>query len=162
MLASDKFSDNLFWTKVTVMPSGCWEWQGTKTTEGYGRVKRRKFNPNGLHRNLATHRYAYYLRHGVFPSDFACHTCDNRICCNPDHLFNGTPTENMQDCANKGRTYNGDQKGESNGNAKLTRDSVIEIKSLLKSMNNIELGNKFNVSHSMISRIRLGKSWAHI
>src|SRR5262245_30404599 len=33
----------------------------------------------------------------------ACHTCDNRPCVNPDHLFEGTKGDNARDSIKKGR-----------------------------------------------------------
>ena len=41
------------------------------------------------------------------------HTCDNRACCNPEHLVLGTQSENIQDCHNKGRFTQGFQDGHS-------------------------------------------------
>lgn len=34
---------------------------------------------------------------------YACHHCDNRTCCQPEHLFEGTPSDNVQDMMAKGR-----------------------------------------------------------
>lgn len=52
------------------------------------------------------HRYAYTVAKGPIPEGlFVCHSCDERACCNPDHLWVGTREENMQDSKRKGRHY---------------------------------------------------------
>lgn len=76
---------------------GCWEWQGA-TASGYGRVK-------VWRKVVSAHRLAFQL---AFPEVDVkgfdvCHKCDNRRCCNPEHLFKGTRSDNMQDCKRKGR-----------------------------------------------------------
>lgn len=46
----------------------------------------------------------YQFYKGPIPNKaFVCHSCDNPKCCNPDHLWAGTPRDNMKDCTNKGR-----------------------------------------------------------
>lgn len=85
-------------TLVTVTSRGCWEWNHGRTSYGYGLGVL-----NG--RRVMAHRMIWYLKDGVYPSpnDFICHRCDNPPCCNPDHLFIGTQTDNMRDCVDKGR-----------------------------------------------------------
>lgn len=76
--------------------TGCWLWLGT-IKGGYGNVA-------FCGRTMRTHRLAYELTHGPIPSGLCvCHRCDTPSCCNPDHLFLGTPNDNNQDKIRKGR-----------------------------------------------------------
>lgn len=73
--------------------TGCWEWQGAKNDQGYGRVVF-----EGRHQNA--HRVAFELAHGRKPN--VCrHACDNRGCVNPGHLLDGTARDNAQDTARR-------------------------------------------------------------
>jgi predicted HTH domain antitoxin len=54
------------------------------------------------------HKVAWILTNGPIPNGLmVCHKCDNPPCCNPNHLFLGTQTENMQDALAKGRHGHG-------------------------------------------------------
>lgn len=79
-------------------PDECWEWTGATNGVGYGKMTVRK------RQRLATH-IALEVDGRPRPSDghFACHHCDNPPCCNPAHLFWGTPSENTMDGYRKGR-----------------------------------------------------------
>lgn len=85
--------------RVRITESGCWEWLGQKITFGYGEVYFRN-------KRWRTHRLSVWLFKGHFDLSLdVCHTCDNKICCNPDHLWVGTHRENMIDHVVKGRHY---------------------------------------------------------
>lgn len=87
---------------------GCWVWTGALAKNGYGQI-----GAGGKRgRVLYAHRVAYELYIGKVPDDsLVCHTCDNRQCVNPDHLFLGSYKDNMQDAVKKGRTARGERNG---------------------------------------------------
>lgn len=52
----------------------------------------------------AVHRISWILQNGDIPKGmWVCHTCDNKKCINPDHLFLGTPQDNTNDMKKKKR-----------------------------------------------------------
>ena len=74
--------------RYTVSPSGCWEWSGSRSKEGYGLLHARGCR--------LAHRYFWIELRGVIPAGLTIdHTCRNRCCVNPDHLELVTLWENV-------------------------------------------------------------------
>jgi hypothetical protein len=88
-----------FKAKIKVSPRGCHEWTaGIFKATGYGQFAVTSTQPE------VAHRVAWVLANGEIPGGlWVLHKCDNRLCSNPEHLFLGTQTDNMQDMAKKGR-----------------------------------------------------------
>lgn len=80
--------------------SGCWEWTGTLSKSGYGKIKWQQ-------KDWRVHRLMAHLWLGMAATDerLVCHACDNPKCFNPAHLFVGTSKDNQQDSVRKGRHW---------------------------------------------------------
>lgn len=145
-----------FWNNVLRQwPYECWPYCGTVHVKGYGVLK-----VSG--KNLKAHRVAYAGQHGFVPAGkVVCHRCDNRCCCNPDHLFLGTQTDNVRDMDEKGRRS--PPIGELNGSAILTQDSVREIRNLHVAGNGIRaLARQFGTTPATIRNVVRRRTWRHV
>ena len=134
----------------------CWEWTRRKNKDGYGNVKLHK-------KEVRAHRVSFTNFRGVIPEGICvCHSCDNRACVNPDHLFLGTHGDNALDRDEKGRNIN--YLGEAHGEAKLTNGQVLEIRSRYASgcVSQQQLANEFGMHRTMIGFIVRRQKWKHI
>lgn len=145
-----------FWDKVCVgTQDECWEWQAS-TTMGYGQFR--------LHNKiLRAHRLAWSMANSKhIPEDLlVMHSCDNRKCCNPDHLSLGTHQDNVDDMVAKGRSA----KGTRNAYHRLTEQQVREIRLAYKTPTvglNRRLQKKYGVHEHTIYKIATNKSWKHV
>jgi hypothetical protein len=161
-----------FWLMATIgKESECWDWQGTKDKNGYG-----KFYLAG--KQVRAHRVSISIAKDVSVLGWhVLHSCDNPSCVNPSHLFLGTNQENTQDKCRKGRhscgygDKNGSRtrperlaRGERNPQAKLTSGQVIAIRRdyASRKTSQYRLSAQYGVAQSLISLIVRGKVWSHL
>jgi hypothetical protein len=154
----------------------CWEWKGPMLNNGYGDLVlgSKKNKAPYFYRNRP-HRFAYeYFFNKEIPKHlYVCHSCDNTKCCNPDHLFLGTPKDNMADKIKKGRHTSREEfsrlakthapKGSRQPKAKLHEKDIPAIFELFKSGTpKRQIAFKFNVSPGAIGFIIARKTWKHV
>jgi len=118
--------------------TGCWIWTRAQRA-GYGAVY-----VNG--KKESAHRVAYRLYIGEIPVGLCvCHTCDNPLCVNPDHLFLGTHSDNMKDAYAKGRlilpTSGRFKKGHVPHNAGISMERAAMVK---RAIERGKVGRRFN------------------
>lgn len=75
---------------IKITPTGCWEWQKSCNSAGYGQLTENK-------KYWLTHRYAYACTNELSYEDVVRHRCHNTKCCNPEHLEIGTHKDNWED-----------------------------------------------------------------
>lgn len=136
---------------------GCWEWPHSVGSHGYGQFNVGK-RPSTVHR-LAME---LYLGSKIPKGLFVCHTCDNRRCFNPSHLFLGTPEDNVIDMIKKGRQqdYKNVVKGDDHplrknpdlAFRKYDKSTLLDMATKTTFMTRREVAKQYECSHSIVNR----------
>jgi len=144
-------------SKVMRTSAGCWEWP-TLAKNGYGVIG--MMRPNSKRKQWSAHRVSHEVFVGPIKKGlFVCHRCDNPACVNPEHLFLGTPADNVHDMVRKGRNRRGSARPES----RLTEAKVRCIrKKAAGGAKGKDLATEFGVAQSVISSVLSGKAWTHV
>jgi HNH endonuclease len=149
---------NASYTKTELTPrlqalgltTGCWEWQH-HPHNGYGQfktsiaIKPRKY--------FKAHRASWIINIGEIPRNMlVLHTCDNRKCVNPEHLWLGTAKDNVNDMFAKGRNCE--------ITSPLTKHDIIQIRDMHKQGTKVhDIVQKFNKSQNTIEDIIYRRTW---
>ena len=134
----------------------CWLWAAAIDADGYGRFA----GAVGGKIYTKAHRFSWALHTGeIIPKGaLICHKCDNPRCVNPDHLFVGTPADNMRDKIAKGR--HNIPKGADSTSAKLTEEQVLRI--VKDPRPHAQIAADYAVRPSTIGSIKQRVSWHHL
>lgn len=142
--------EEAFWSQVIKGNADeCWIWTGM-TSGPYGLFG------SGDYRT-SPHRFSFELHNGPIPDGLhVCHNCDSPLCCNPAHLFPGTPADNIADKVSKDRQA----KGETIGTSKLTKEQVISIRQrYAEGAVQRQIAKEFNITPTMVGYIVHRKFW---
>lgn len=163
---------NDFMARVLKVPAGCWEFQGCRNRDGYGRFS---LDATKKPQYWQAHRYAYVHFHGEIPEGkIVCHHCDNPPCVKPEHLYAGTHKENMHDASVRERLQTGEdhiwtrrpdlvRKGERHHNARLKTADVIAIRqAVYNGARHVDLAKIYEISLGHLGEIVASKSWKSI
>jgi Mor family transcriptional regulator len=164
--------ESRFWSRVNKdgpiqpnMTTPCWEWIGAPSHR-YG-----QFGFQG--KRYSVHRLGYELMNGPMPPDMlACHECDNPRCVRGDHIFPGTPLDNMRDKYAKGRQNvnawriqqpEAQPRGERVNTAILTAEKILEVQQRFDAGEDTKLlALEYGVSRTQIYRLGNRDQWQHL
>lgn len=126
----------------------CWIWQGSISNRGIPRLKYKS-------KTTSAHRAAYIAFKGPVPDKLlVCHTCDNPLCVNPEHLYSGTALDNVRDRTER-TGIDHVPKGLPHWNAKFSDKQILEV---LKAtgLHRI-IAKKYGMSRGYVSQLKSKK-----
>ena len=132
--------------------TGCWNWKRYSYMAGV-----RKDHPVPRHGKdgivVPAARTSYEWKYGPL-TGFCCHKCDNPLCVNPDHLYDGNQTTNMRDMRNRGRQRQ----------QVMTEDRAAIVKHFINQGYHWKEIQKVvpEMTRSIYGHIRGGSRWAHV
>ena len=133
--------------------SGCWLWAGAKHGAGYPSVTKKIGGGYG-------HRAMHEAAISPIPEKmYVLHTCDNRLCINPAHLFLGSHFDNIKDMHSKNRQRGGSLPNEKNPSCKFTDFQIQTMRrhrALGFSLSKLQ--QQFGISESQLLRVLRGES----
>ena len=158
--------------------SGCWTHRMGVSSNGYGQIMFQM-------KAWLTHAYSYYIHNGkpeLQDGMVVAHKCDNKECCNPEHLEYITHEQNCKDAVARIRTIkpqkekregnfiassasftSGEQLGENNMNAKLNWEKVRAIRSRHKAGLAYgglkKMAEEYGVKYITMQKIVANKLW---
>lgn len=128
--------------------TGCWNWLKYARPSGTNKMQ---LIPRHGSTGYA-HRTSYEWKYGPLKG-FCCHKCDNSLCINPDHLYDGNQTTNMRDMRNRGRQRQ----------QVMTEDRAAIVKHFINQGYHWKEIQKVvpEMTRSIYGHIRDGSRWAH-
>lgn len=153
--------DSEFFKHTQLGPDGCLLWTGKLNRKG-----RPVWRKRGLFSSPIASRISYQLLHGVGsipPTKCVLHTCHNRLCVNPHHLFIGTQSENLDQMYSIGRGAKPEARsrpGERNGSSKYSEEVILKVLKASGALRDISL--QLNVGYGTVRKVKLGQSWKHL
>jgi HNH endonuclease len=131
-------------SRVEKRSDGCHIYTGQNNGH-YGQLEYKR-------KTYLAHRASYMVFKGEIPEGkLVCHSCDVRLCINPEHLWIGTHADNVNDMHAKGRARY-------NPRSKLTDGAVNLLIEEVKNGSTItSVALKYGVSQSMASMYASGK-----
>ncbi len=136
----------------------CWNWPYYIDDYGYG-----NFKINNKH--YKPHRVALLIHTNLLKSElWALHTCNNKSCVNPNHLYWGDDLDNSRDYIKSNPNAFNHVRGENNYGSRNTEKDIKEIREKYRTGKYLqkELADEYGISESHISKIISKKKWKHI
>jgi hypothetical protein len=145
-----------FWSQVEISPdvAKCWLWTGGQMG---GTSHSRYGSISGLGRKWYSHHLAWYLSRRRLPTLWILHECGNSLCCNPSHLYEGTPQQNAKD-----RFRHMRERGELHPQTKLTVDQIKALRAAKATRSVSRLAREFGISKLSAWLCANGMAHSHV